>query len=73
MRPLIALTEEQYRFGIGPVVLHSPQVLARVEFDGEPWWHLRAQVAGGTAERHGGWVDRELYVPVGLLPSPHTP
>lgn len=35
---------------------------AAVHFDGRPWWHLRAECARGTAERHGGWQVRELYV-----------
>lgn len=57
-----ALTEPQYRFGVGPILVRSPRVLAQVVFDGDLWWHIEAEVANGTAENHGGWVRRELYV-----------
>lgn len=57
-----ALTERQYRFGTGPILLRSPRVLEEVVFDDEVWWHLEAEVANGTAAAHGGWVHREIYV-----------
>ena len=57
-----ALTEPQYRFGIGPILMRPVRVIAQVVFDDESWWHLEAEVANGTADSHGGWVRRELYV-----------
>jgi hypothetical protein len=67
VEPPIALAEHQYKFGVGPIVMCAARALAQVEFDGEPWWHLTAEVANGTPQRHGGWVERELYVPVAVL------
>lgn len=64
-----ALQEAQYRFGLGPIVVRAAHLVSEVEFDGEPWVHIRAQVANGTPERHGGWVDRELYVIASASPQ----
>lgn len=60
--PVLALSEAQYKFGVGPVLCRSIQVIAPVIFDNEHWWHVRAECAYGTREHHGGWHHRELYV-----------
>jgi hypothetical protein len=65
---ILALAESQYRFGVGPILVRSIRVLAPVEFDGEPWWQIRAEAANGTRERHGGWLVRDLYVEDAALP-----
>lgn len=59
---VLALAEDQYRFGVGPVLCRVMQVIAPVLFDGVLWWHLRGECARGTAENHGGWQSNELYV-----------
>ena len=59
---VLHLAEENYKFGIGPLICRVRAVIAPVTFDDELWWHLRGECANGTAENHGGWVDRELYV-----------
>jgi phage gp46-like protein len=61
------LAEEAYKFGVGPVLLHSVEVVAEVSFDGALWLHVRAQVANGTWDRHGHFVSRELYVDASAL------
>jgi hypothetical protein len=61
-RDAFVLAESAYKFGIGSIVVHSAQVLGEVEFDCQLWLSVRAYVANGDAERHGGFVDRELYV-----------
>jgi hypothetical protein len=66
---LYVFTEAQYRFGVGPVVARAIQVGAQVELDGALWLQIRAEVAGGTPERHGGWIDRELYVDAAAFPA----
>lgn len=72
---LLALTEDQYRFGIGPVLVRVRvrAILAAVEYDGQPWWHVSGEVANGTAENHGGWIDRDVYVEAAALRQPHPP
>jgi hypothetical protein len=59
---VLALQESQYRFGVGPIVIRAVAVRQEVSFDDEPWWHIEAEVAGGTPVHHGGWIRRELYV-----------
>ena len=48
--------------GYGPVVARVVLVHGPVEYLGEPWWLLSADVACGTPERHGGFQERDLYV-----------
>jgi hypothetical protein len=70
---VFVFTEPQYRFGVGPILVRAVQMVAQVEFDGAAWWHIRAEVANGTPERHGSWIPRELYVDaVALPPTRHT-
>lgn len=69
---VFALSEPQYRFGIGPILVRDARVVQRVYFDGQPWWHIEAEVANGTAERHGGWVRRELYVHGPAMPTTNS-
>lgn len=64
---VLALAEPDYRYGVGPVVARVSKVLGAVEYDGEPWWQVEAQAAGGTPQRHGGWADRSLYVRAAAL------
>jgi hypothetical protein len=64
------LTENQYKFGVGPLLCRVRAVIAPVEFDGALWWHLDADCAQGTPEHHGGWTTRELYVPATAIPRP---
>jgi hypothetical protein len=61
------LTEEEYRFGVGPLLCRVRAVIAPVEFDGTPWWHLTGDCAPGTPDNHGGWTTRELYVPDAVI------
>lgn len=56
------LAEQDYRYGVGPVIARIEQVLGPVTYRGEPWWRVSATVANGTPERHGGWQERELYL-----------
>ncbi len=69
------LAEEAYKFGVGPVLVHSVEVVAEVAFDGALWLHVHAQVANGTKERHGHFVSRDLYVDTFALRghAPPTP
>lgn len=64
----LSLTEEEYRFGVGPILCRVRAVIAPVEFDGALWWHLSADCAPGTPGHHGGWTTRELYVPATAIP-----
>jgi hypothetical protein len=59
---VFAVGEPDYRYGIGPVVARVQEVHGRVEYHGEPWWHVAAATANGTPARHGGWQDRDLYL-----------
>lgn len=57
-----ALREEEYRYGSGAILVRNPVVISQANFGESLWFLIRAQTAVGTAENHGGWVDRELYV-----------
>lgn len=59
---VLALTEDQYKFGVGPLLCRVVDVIAPVLFDDVLWWHLRGECAHGTDEHHSGWQKRELYV-----------
>lgn len=70
---MLALAESQYRFGIGPILVRDIRVRQQILIDDGLWWHIDAEVANGTAESHGGWVRRELYVEDSALPRSAAP
>jgi hypothetical protein len=59
---VLRLTDDQYKFGSGPLLCKVETVITPVQFDGSPWWHLRGECAIGTQDRHGPWHLRELHV-----------
>lgn len=59
---VLALTDAEYKFGVGPLLCRVTEVITPVLFDEVLWWHVRGDCAYGTQERHSGWQDRELYV-----------
>ena len=56
------LSEQDYRYGLGPVVARILKLIEVVTYDNEPWWQVEADVAQGTPRNHGGWVQRQLYI-----------
>jgi hypothetical protein len=56
------LSEADYTYGVGPVLAHIVSVFGPVQYHGEPWWSVEADVAHGTPERHGGWNRRDIYI-----------
>lgn len=56
------VTEEAYKFGVGPILVHSVEVIAETLFDNQPWLQVNALVANGDWQRHGYFVRRELYI-----------
>ena len=66
---VLVLREEQYRFGVGPLLCRVVDVIAPVRFDEVVWWHLRGDCANGTPECHSGWQIRELYVIAAAVPG----
>ena len=63
------LAEPDYRYGVGPIIARVVAVLEQVSYDAERWWHVEAEVANGTPDRHGGWVQRTVYLRESSLPS----
>jgi hypothetical protein len=59
---VLVLADDQYRFGVGPLLCRVVEVIAPVLFDEVLWWHVSGECAYGTVQRHGGWQARELYV-----------
>lgn len=59
---VLVLADDQYRFGVGPVLCRVIEVIAPVLFDEVLWWHVGGECAYGTPDHHGGWQERELYV-----------
>lgn len=60
--PTFTVAEEDYLYGIGPIVVRVISVVGRVAYRGEPWWLVVAHVANGVPENHGGWQEREIYL-----------
>lgn len=65
---MFAVAEDDYRYGVGPIVVRIIEVVGRVTYRGEPWWHVAAHVANGVPDNHGGWQDREIYLRSTVLP-----
>lgn len=65
----LVLQEQDYLYGVGPVLAQVIVVVAPVDYRGEPWWQVEAQVANGTPGNHGGWIRRHLYVRDASLPA----
>lgn len=64
-----AVAEENYLYGVGPVVVRVMGVVGQVTYRGEPWWLVAAHVANGVPENHGGWVEREIYLRSTVFPG----
>lgn len=58
----LALRDQDYRFGSGPLLCEIVQVVELVYFDNVPWWHIEGRCANGTLDNRGGWHERGLYV-----------
>ena len=54
------LTEPDYRFGTGTILVTVSTVVGQTEYDREPWWMVHGRVAVGTTENHGGWQNRDF-------------
>jgi hypothetical protein len=65
---VLVLTEPDYAYGVGPIIVQITQVVELVAYRGEPWWSVVAMAANGTPESHGGWVDRVVYVRQAAIP-----
>ena len=61
------MSEKDYLYGVGPIVVRVIAVIGEVAYRGEPWWQVRGWVANGVPENHGGWVDREVYLRAAVL------
>jgi hypothetical protein len=44
----VELSDEDYRYGVGPIVAIIVETIERIEYNNEPWWFVDAQVAQGT-------------------------
>jgi hypothetical protein len=66
---VFVLAEDEYLYGLGPVVARISQVYGPVEYRGEPWWHVAATAANGTPDNHGGWQERDLYLRATTRPA----
>ncbi|GAB1640937.1 hypothetical protein [Krasilnikovia sp. MM14-A1259] len=54
------ITEKDYRYGLGPLVVRVTAIVAEVEYDGEPWWDVEAVArVPGSVGPDGG---RRLYL-----------
>ncbi|HEX8348259.1 MAG TPA: hypothetical protein VF657_26550 [Actinoplanes sp.] len=67
-----AVAEPDYLYGVGPIVVRNVRAMAQVLYRGEPWWHVKAQVANGVPENHGGWIAREIYLRATAIPARGT-
>ncbi|RZU49504.1 hypothetical protein EV385_1257 [Krasilnikovia cinnamomea] len=59
----LRLTDEDYKYGVGPIVCQVESVIEPYDYgDGLTWWLVVGKCAKGTPEHHGGWQGRELYI-----------
>ncbi len=63
----VQLGDEQYKFGVGPIVVRDAVVESSILDGGETWYLVGAQVATGTVDRHGEWLPRQIYVPTNVV------
>ncbi len=63
----VQLGDEQYKFGVGPIVVRNAVVESSLIDGVETWYLVGAQVATGTVDRHGEWLPREIYVPANVV------
>lgn len=66
---VFVLPEPDYRYGVGPIVARILTVVGPVEYRGERWWSVTADVANGTPDNHGGWSHRGLYLREATFPQ----
>lgn len=59
----VPINDDQYKFGVGPIVVRDAVVESSRIDGGETWYVVGAQVAADTVGRHGEWLPREIYVP----------
>lgn len=64
------LSDQDYRYGSGPVVAIVKTIVALVKYDDEPWWQVEVEAAMGTPDCHGGWYCRQMYIRESAFP--HT-
>lgn len=70
---VLELHEDHYKFGAGPLVCRVGAVIARVNLNGRPWWHLRGHCKYGTVATLLDvvpWTERELYVDATVVRPP---
>jgi hypothetical protein len=65
------IQEDQYKFGLGPILVRGVSVKTGVVFDNAQWWTVQAEVADGTHAHHGNWILREIYVTDSALETIH--
>jgi hypothetical protein len=73
---VLLLAEADYRYGVGPITARVREVIDRVAYYNEPWLRVIAEVAEGTRDGRGRWVERRLYVReaafANIRPGPRT-
>ena len=58
----LRLASHEYKYGDVPLLCRVIDVVNVVQFNGMPWWLVRAWCANGTPDDHDGWTEREIYV-----------
>lgn len=66
---LLVLPEDEYRYGLGPVIARTKGIRGTVEYRGELWWFAWAYVANGDPTNHGGFLERGIYIRQASLPQ----
>lgn len=66
---VFALADQDYTYGVGPIIARVTNVYGQDEYHGEPFWSVRAEIAQGTPEHHGTWVSRDIYIREGSFPK----
>lgn len=70
-RAVYALREEDYRYGLGPIVVKVTKVLDESVFDNEPWWNVECYAKHPAAEGPG--QPRTMYIRAASLRTTSRP
>jgi hypothetical protein len=65
---LYRISEDDYQFGAGPLLVTVTKVVRETVYDNEPWWEVEAMVKHPAHD--GPAQERQLFLRAGALSEP---